>query len=144
MASERSVCVTNFDQNFPSHPGHSHIGDRKSDWSCREKKRNRRTLVMAVARRALPRMVVAVLVIKLGCDGSLSTISDARSAGGGGFNCFFEGDEAIVRLYDKGKRSEQIGVIKKSKQARRRTKRGFARRPHEVVHGVHATLSEKK
>ena len=50
-------------------------------------------------------MAVPVLVIKLGCDGSLSTISAARSAGGGGF------DEAIVRLYNEGKRSEQISVI---------------------------------
>jgi len=40
-------------------------------------------------------MAVPVLVIKLGCDGSLSIISAARSAGGGGF----EGEEeAIVRL----------------------------------------------
>jgi hypothetical protein len=45
---------------------------------------------MAVARRPLPRMAVPVLVIKLGCDGSLSIISAARSAGGSGFeedNC---------------------------------------------------------
>jgi hypothetical protein len=53
-------------------------------------------------------MAVPVLVIKLGCDGSLSTISAARSAGGGGFD---EDDEAIVRLYNEGKRSEQIDVI---------------------------------
>src|ERR1700680_1940759 len=58
---------------------------------------------MAVARRPLPRMAVPVFVIKLGCDGSLSIISAARSAGGGGF----EDDEAIVRLYIEG-RSEHI------------------------------------
>jgi hypothetical protein len=34
-------------------------------------------------------------VTKLGCDGSLSMISAARSAGGGGF----DEDDAIVRLY---------------------------------------------
>jgi hypothetical protein len=62
---------------------------------------------MAVARRPLPRMAVPVLVIKLGCDGSLSIISAARSAGGGGF----EDDEAIVRLYIDG-RSEHISVMK--------------------------------
>jgi hypothetical protein len=43
-------------------------------------------------------MAVPVFVIKLGCDGSLSIISDARSAGGGGFD---EDDEAIVRLYNE-------------------------------------------
>ena len=52
-------------------------------------------------------MAVPVLVIKLGCDGSLSIISAARSAGGGGF----EDDEAIVRLYIEG-RSEHISVMK--------------------------------
>lgn len=46
-------------------------------------------------------MAVPVLVIKLGCDGSFSTISAARSAGGGGFD---EDDEAIVRLYNEGKK----------------------------------------
>jgi hypothetical protein len=54
-------------------------------------------------------MAVPVLVIKLGCDGSLSIISAARSAGGGGFD---EDDEAIVRLHNEGRRSEQMGVIK--------------------------------
>ena len=54
-------------------------------------------------------MAVPVLVIKLGCDGSLSMISAAFSAGGGGFD---EDEEAIVRLYNGGKRSEQICVIK--------------------------------
>ena len=40
-------------------------------------------------------MAVPVFVIRLGCEGSLSMISAARSAGGGGF----DGDEeAIVRL----------------------------------------------
>jgi hypothetical protein len=43
-------------------------------------------------------MAVPVLVIKLGCDGNLSTISAARSAGGGGFE---DDDEAIVRLFQK-------------------------------------------
>jgi hypothetical protein len=38
----------------------------------------------------------------------LSIISAARSAGGGGFD---EDDEAIVRLYNEGRRSEQIGVV---------------------------------
>ncbi len=50
-----------------------------------------------------------VLVTRLGCDGSLSTISAARCSGGGGFE---EEDEAIVRLYKVGKSSEQIGVVK--------------------------------
>ena len=50
------------------------------------------------------------MVIGRASDGSLSIISAARSAGGGGFD---EDDEAIVRLYNKGKRSEQKGVIKK-------------------------------
>jgi hypothetical protein len=63
---------------------------------------------MAAARRPLPRMAVPVLVIKPGCDGSLSIISTARLAGGGGSN---EDDETIVRLYNEGKRSEQTGVI---------------------------------
>jgi len=40
-------------------------------------------------------MAVPVLVIKLGCEGNLSIISAARSAGGGGFE---DEDEAIVRL----------------------------------------------
>ena len=48
---------------------------------------------MAVASKPLPRMAVPVLVIKLGCEGNLSTISAARTAGGGGFD-----EEAIVRL----------------------------------------------
>ena len=64
---------------------------------------------MAVARRPLPRIAVPVLVIKLGCDGSLSIISAARSAGGGGLD---EDDEAIVRLYNDGKGSEPIAEIK--------------------------------
>ena len=51
--------------------------------------------------RLLPRMAVLVLVIKLGCDGKLSTISAARSAGGGGFE---DDDEAIVRLCLKKER----------------------------------------
>ena len=51
-----------------------------------------------------------VLVIKLGRDGSLSIISAARSAVGGGFD---EDDEYIVRLYNGEKRSEQKGVIKR-------------------------------
>lgn len=50
---------------------------------------------MAVASRPLPRMAVPVLVIRLGCDGSFSTISAARSAGGGGL----DDEEAIVRLH---------------------------------------------
>ena len=50
-----------------------------------------------------------VLMIELARDGNLSIISAARSAGGGGFD---EDDEAIVRLYNEGKRSEQKGVIK--------------------------------
>lgn len=37
-----------------------------------------------------------VLVIRLGCDGSLSMISATRSAGGGGFGK--DDKEAIVRL----------------------------------------------
>jgi len=64
---------------------------------------------MAVARRVLPRRAVLVLMIELARDGNLSIISAARSAGGGGFD---EDDEAIVRLYNEGKRSEQKGVIK--------------------------------
>ena len=47
-------------------------------------------------------MAVLVLVIRLGCDGSLSMISAARSAGCGEFG--EEDDEAIVRLYkERGK-----------------------------------------
>ena len=59
---------------------------------------------MAVARRPLPRMAVPVLVTKLGCDGSLSMISAARSAGGGGF----DEDDAIVLLNKK--RTNEGGV----------------------------------
>jgi hypothetical protein len=51
---------------------------------------------MAVARRPLPRMAVPALVIRLGCDRSLSIISAARSAGGGGFEG--DEDEAIAQL----------------------------------------------
>lgn len=78
-------------------------------------------------------MAVPVLVIRLGCDGSLSMISAARSAGGGGFD---EDDEAIVRLYNEGRKSEHMDVVKKSEQKGRRTQRGFAGRPHEVVHAT--------
>ena len=53
---------------------------------------------MAVASKPLPRTAVPVLVIRLGCEGNLSTISAARSAGGGGF----EDEEAIVRLDERG------------------------------------------
>ena len=74
-------------------------------------------------------MAVPVLVIKLGCDGSLSIISAARSVGGGGFD---EDDEVIVRLYNDG-RSEQITEIK---SPRRRTRRGSAGPPHGVVHAT--------
>ena len=52
-------------------------------------------------------MAVPVVVIKLGCDGSFSIITAARSAGGGRFD---EDDEAIIRLSNEG-RSEQIGVM---------------------------------
>jgi hypothetical protein len=63
---------------------------------------------MAVARRALPRVAVPVLVIKPGCDGSLSIISAAaRSTGGGGLD---EDDKVIVWLYNEGKRCEWIDV----------------------------------
>jgi hypothetical protein len=55
---------------------------------------------MAVASKPLPRMAVPVLVIRLGCDGSLSTISAARSEGGGGF----EDEDAIVRLDEEAHR----------------------------------------
>lgn len=60
-------------------------------------------------------MAVPVLVIRLGCDGSFSTISAARSAGGGGFD---EDDEAIVRLHNEGKKSEQVDVNRKSEQGK--------------------------
>jgi hypothetical protein len=55
---------------------------------------------MAVVRRPLPRMAVLVLVIRPGCDSSLSTISAAHSAGGGEFG--EEEDEAIVWPYKEG------------------------------------------
>jgi hypothetical protein len=91
------------DRMSPPTPRIVAYSDRKSDWrrSCREGKRSRCTLVMAVARRALPRMVVPVLVIKPGCDGSLSIISGtARSTGGGGFD---EDDEVISGYITKGR-----------------------------------------
>jgi hypothetical protein len=75
---------------------------------------------------------VPVLVIRLGCDGRLSIISAPRSAGGDAFD---EDDEAIVQLYNEGKRRAERRN-KKSKQARRRTKRGLAERPPEVVHAT--------
>ena len=64
-------------------------------------------------------MAVPVLVIKLGCDGSLSIISAARSAGGGGFE---DDDEDIVRLYNEGRKREQIGETKSPSRQGRRTK----------------------
>jgi hypothetical protein len=60
-------------------------------------------------------MAVPVLVIKLGCDGNLSTISAARSAGGGGFE---DDDEAIARLCLK-KREVGVGVKSPSEQYER-------------------------
>jgi len=71
--------------------------------------RNWLTFAMAAMRRALPRRAMPVLVIKLGHDGSLSIISSMHSVGGGGFD---KDDEAIVQLYNEGKRSKQKGVIK--------------------------------
>jgi hypothetical protein len=80
-------------------------------------------------------MAVPVLVIRLGYDGRLSILSTASSARGGAFE---EDNAAIVRLHNEEKRSEQTGVIKSPsrQESRRRTKRGFAGRPHEVA--VHA------
>src|SRR6266404_6586810 len=71
---------------------------------------------IAVASKPLPRMAVPVLVIKFGCEGNLSTISAARSAGGGGF----EDEEAIVRLHEGRRQSvSQCTKVRAKENSRR-------------------------
>lgn len=94
---------------------------------------------MAVASNPLPRMAVPVLVIRLGCDGNLSTISAARSAGGGGF----EDEEAIVRLYERGALVGDSEVDTKSEQERL-TQKGFVGGQHGASRATLQTqVSEK-
>ena len=50
------------------------------------------------------------MVIKLGSDGGLSIISTVCSARGGRLDD--DDDEVFFRLYNEGKRSEQIMIIK--------------------------------
>lgn len=61
---------------------------------------------MAVATSPDPKTAVPVFVMRLGDEGSFSIISDARSAGGGGF-----ADPAIERLKQNNEPDNNYGFL---------------------------------